>query len=127
MPKFYVTCGSHQLITEAPTAKCAATKLVDQLLAPHVWIYDDRDLSEQDRRDHLVLEALLHMGSSLAVSERGIGKSDAGEYEVPEMIDEWHKLMTGISRLFVQVGIDPRRVLPNLPDSTDFRKSSPPR
>lgn len=115
MPKFYVACGSHQLIVEAPTAKCAATKLTDQLLAPHVWIYDDRDLSEQDRRDHLVLEALLHMGSSLAVSERGFGHNEAGDFEVPEMIDEWHKLMTGISRLFVQVGIDPRRVLPSIP------------
>ena len=112
MSKFYVVCGSQSLVITAPTAEHAAMRLLDEALAAHVWIYDDSDLSEQDRRDHLVLEALLHLGSAVVVSERGLGHCDAGRFEVPELLEQWHRLMTGISRLFVAAGLAPRRVLP---------------
>lgn len=112
MSKFYVVCGSQSLVITAPTAQHAAMRLMDEVMAAHVWIYDDADLSEHDRRDHLVLEALLHLGSSVDVSERGVGRCDAGKFEVPELLEQWHRLMTGISRLFVAAGLVPRRVLP---------------
>jgi hypothetical protein len=113
MSKFYVVCGSQSLVVTAPTAQHAAMRLMDEAMAAHVWIYDDADLSEQDRRDHLVLEALLHLGSSIEVSERGVGHCDAGKFGVPELLEQWHRLMTGISRLFVAAGLVPRRVMPD--------------
>jgi hypothetical protein len=112
MSKFYVACGSFSLIITAETAEQAAMRLIDEVMAAHVWIYDDAELSEQDRRDHLILEALLHLGSSVAVSQRGIGRCDAGAFEVPELIEQWHRLMTGLSRLFIAAGLAPRRILP---------------
>ncbi|MGV3483397.1 MAG: hypothetical protein ACO1RT_03135 [Planctomycetaceae bacterium] len=114
MSKFYVVCGSQSLVMNAPTAEHAAMRLLDEVMAAHVWIYDDADLTDQDRRDHLVLEALLHLGSSVDVSERGLGHSEAGRFEVPELLEQWHRLMTGISRLFIAAGLAPRRVLPEL-------------
>jgi len=87
---------------------------MDEALATHLWIYEDAGLAEQDRHDHLVLEALLHLGSTVMVSERGLGNSEAGNFGVPELLSEWHKLMTGISRLLVVAGLDPRRVLPKV-------------
>ena len=116
MSKFYATCGSHSLIITAPTAEHAAMRLIDEVMAAHVWIYDDADLSEQDRRDHLILEALLHLSSSVTISQQGLGRSDAGQFEVPELLEQWHRLMTGISRLFIAAGLSPRRVLPVLID-----------
>ncbi len=115
MSKFYATCGSHALVVTALTARHAALKLLDQTLAVHVWIYEDVTLSEQDRRDHLVLEALMHLESSVSVSERGLGRSEAGRFEVPELLEEWHRLMVGISRLLTASGLDTQRVLPKLP------------
>lgn len=112
MSKFYVACGSYSLIITAETAEHAAMRLIDEVMAAHVWIYDDAGLTEQDRRDHLILEALLHLGSSVAVSQRGIGRCDAGSFEVPELLEQWHRLMTGLSRLFIAAGLAPRRVLP---------------
>ncbi len=114
MSKFYVVCGSQNLVVTAPTAKHAALRLMDEVLATHLWIYEDAGLAEQDRHDHLVLEALLHLGSTVMVSERGLGNSEAGNFGVPELLSEWHKLMTGISRLLVVAGLDPRRVLPKV-------------
>jgi len=112
MSKFYVTCGSQFLLIEAPTAEHAAMRLIDEVMGVHVWIYDDADLSEQDRRDHLILEALLHLGNTVKISERGFDRCEAGEFGVPESLEKWHRLMTGMSRLFLAAGLAPRRVIP---------------
>lgn len=112
MPKYYVTCGGTQWIVQAESARQAAMRLLDELLAEHIWIYDDADLSEQDRRDHLVIESLLHLATEIHVSERGTGRCDAGTFGVPELLDDWDRLMTAVSRLFVAAGLAPRRVLP---------------
>ncbi len=112
MSKYYAICGSHSLIVTADSPQQAAMRLLDEVLAAHVWIYDDPDLSEQDRRDHLVLEALLHLDTCVTVSQRGLERSEEGHFEVPELIEQWHRLMTGVSRLFVSAGLVPRRVLP---------------
>ena len=109
MSKYYVTCGTHQLLITAECAEQAAMRMMDELMSPHAWIYDDAELSEQTRRDHLVLEALLHLQPEVIVSERGFGRDEAGQYGTPELIDRWHKLMTGLSRLFVAAGLVPRK------------------
>lgn len=110
MPKFYVTCGCQHLVIQAESAEMGAMRLLDELLGEHVWIYDDAGLTEADRRDHLVLEALLHLGSRIMVSERGLGRCEAGVFDVPEMLDRWDRLMTAVSRLFLAAGLAPRRI-----------------
>jgi hypothetical protein len=112
MSKYYLTCGATQWIVQAESARQAAMRLLDELLAEHIWIYDDSDLSDQDRRDHLVIESLLHLPTEIHVSERGLGRCDAGTFGVPDLLDEWDRLMTAVSRLFVAAGLAPRRVLP---------------
>ncbi len=113
MSKYYVSCGSLELIVTAESAHQAAIRLLDEALSSHVWIYDDAGLSDAERRDHLVLEALLHLASGVLVSERGWGRCDAGQFGVPELLEHWHCLMTAVSRLFVAAGLAPRRVLPS--------------
>lgn len=122
MPKFYVTCGSVEWIVEAESARQAAMRLMDEMLGAHIWIYDDAELTEQDRRDHLVIETLLHLGTEIRVSQRGAQRCDAGVFGVPELLDDWDRMMTAVSRLFVAAGLAPRRVLPIPPQpSTDRR------
>ncbi len=120
MSKFYVTCGSLELVVTAESARQAAMRLIDEAMAGQIWIYDDAGLSDADRRDHLVLEALLHLASEITVSERGLGRWDAGCFGVPELLEEWHCLMTAVNRLFVAAGLAPRPVL-----STPTQKNSP--
>lgn len=118
MPKFYATCGSQSLVLDADTADQAAMRLVDEVMSAHIWIYEDADLSEQDRRDHLILEALLHLEAVISISERGGGRMEAGQFGVPEMLDQWHRLMSAISRALSSAGIAPGRALPEPTDST---------
>ncbi len=119
MAKYYASCGSQTLTISAPTAEFAAMRLIDEAMAAHVWIYDDANLSEQVRRDHLVLEALLHLEANVCVSQRGLGRNDEGEFGVPELLDQWHKLMMGLSKMTIAVGLTHRNVLPPEIDSTN--------
>jgi Holliday junction resolvasome RuvABC ATP-dependent DNA helicase subunit len=86
----------------------ASLEAIDESLQNHLWIYDDPGLSELDCRNHLMLEALFHLDPTLSVSEQGFDRSDATLLGTPEVIDRWHRLMTGMNRLFVAVGLSPR-------------------
>lgn len=116
MAKFYATCGSQSLTLNAPTAQFAAMRLIDEAMSAHVWIYEDATISESDRRDHLVLEALLHLSPTVQVSQRGLERNEAGEFGVPELLDQWHRLMTGLSAMTLAVGLQGRRLLPDFVD-----------
>jgi hypothetical protein len=108
MSKFYVQCGPLQIILTADSVEQAALSALDQMLQAHLWIYDDPDLSEQDRRDHMMLEALFHLDPAVRVSERGFDRADAELVGTPETIDHWHRLMVGMRRLFLVAGLSPR-------------------
>ncbi|MEM6474224.1 MAG: hypothetical protein AAF802_32095, partial [Planctomycetota bacterium] len=109
MAKFYVQCGWENLVLATDVAESAALCIIDRILAPHLWIYDDPDLSELDCHRHLMVEALLHLPTEIQVSERGFDQGETLKFSVPEMIVRWHKLMIGMRRLFVEAGI-PRSV-----------------
>ncbi len=108
MPKFYVQCGPIRTILQAESGRHAAMSALDHTLQSHLWIYDDPELSEQDRQDHLMLEALLHLEPAVEVSEIGFDRADAELYSVPQLIVRWHRLMIGMNRLFAAAGLGPR-------------------
>ena len=108
MAKFYIQCGSIEVVLTADSAEQAALSALDRSLQQHLWIYDDEGLSEEDRRLHLMLEALLHLAPTIKISEQGFDREDAAHIGTPETVDHWHKLMVGMNRLFVAAGLAPR-------------------
>ncbi len=105
MSKFYVSCGPISLVIEAADADAAAMALIDRALQPHRWIYDDAGLSDDDRRDHLMLEALMHMAPEVTVSERGHGRCEAAKFGTPDAIQRWHATTTAVARLLAAAGL----------------------
>ena len=108
MAKYYVQCGPIQVIINADSVDSAAFAAIDKSLHSHAWIYDDKQLSEQDCRDHLMLEALMHLDPAIRISEQGFHRRDAMYVGTPETVDAWHKLMVGMKKLFVTAGLSPR-------------------
>jgi hypothetical protein len=108
MSKFYVQCGPVEIVLAADSIDHAAMAVIDRALQPHLWIYDDAGLSELDRRDHLMIEALVHLDPEIRVSERGFNRPDSVFIGTPETVDRWHQLMTGINRMLVAAGLAPR-------------------
>ncbi|TWT93739.1 hypothetical protein [Stieleria varia] len=106
MAKFYVQCGPVDLVLDGDSPQQAALAAIDRALSPHLWIYDDPGLTENECRQHLMLEALLHLPPSITVSERGFGADDAVCVPTPETIQMWHALMVGVRRLLMKAGID---------------------
>lgn len=106
MAKFYVQCGHTELVLSTDCSESAALSVVDRVLAPHLWIYDDPGLSELECRQHLMLEALMHLPTEIRVSQQGFDRSDAEMISVPETIGSWHALMIGMRRLFAAAGLE---------------------
>jgi hypothetical protein len=108
MAKFYVQCGSVEVIITADSVEQAALSALDRSLQQHLWIYDDEGLSQADCRLHLMLEALLHLSPTIKISEQGFDRQDAFEIGTPETVEHWHQLMVGMNRLFIAAGLAPR-------------------
>ncbi len=110
MSKYYVQCGPIEVILVADSEEQAAMAALDRTLQTHLWIYDDPGLTDLDRRGHLMLEALFHLDPVIRISERGFDRTDAMEVGTPDTVDQWHRLMTGINRLFIAAGLPPRAI-----------------
>lgn len=125
MAKFYVQCGNLRVVLAADSVECAAMAGLERALQSHLWIYDDLDLSDDDCRMHLMLEALMHLQPTVRVSEQGFDRDDAVAVGTPETIDRWHRLMIGINRLFVAAGLLPRPIgnLATIADEADVATS----
>ncbi len=106
MAKFYVQCGPTELVLSTDSAESAALSMIDRILSPHLWIYDDPDLCESDCVTHLMLEALMHLPTEIRISQQGFGRDDAATVAVPETIQTWHALMIGMRRLFTNAGLE---------------------
>ena len=121
--KYYVQCGPVQLVLDADSVDAAALSALDRSLQAHLWIYDDQDLTELDCRDHLMLEALMHLEPEVRVSEQGFDRDDAMSVGTPETVDHWHELMLGMRNLFMLAGMSPRRIS-GVAGSLDGRQST---
>ena len=112
MSKYYVQCGPIRTLVVSASMEQASLEALDESLQNHLWIYDDPGLSNADCRNHLMLEALVHLDPSICVSEQGFDRPDSSIFGTPEVIDRWHRLMTGMNRLFVAAGLPPRTMQP---------------
>lgn len=108
MSKFYVQSGQIRIVLHAENAQLAALSAVDSVMNPHRWIYNDNTLSDDIRRDHLMVEALCHLDAVIQISEQGFDRCDATILDSPEFVEEWHILMTRLSDLYVAAGLPPR-------------------
>lgn len=107
MGKFYVTCGPLAEVFSADSPAQATVLAMDSFFAADRWIYDDDGLTDRMRRDYLALEALLKLGPEMVVSQRGFHRDDAGYFGTPEVLEQWHELMTEMSCLLAVLGAPP--------------------
>ena len=125
MAKFYVQCGQTDLVLTSDSTESAALAMIDRLLEPHRWIYDDPNLGEMECQQHLMLEALMHLPTEILISQQGFDRSDAQSISVPETIQMWHALMVGIRRLIVRAGLDRKVAVLARSRMIDFANTQP--
>ena len=71
MPKFYISCAELREIVIADDLEQAALVAFERFFQPLAWIFQERSMTDQQRRAHLAVEALTRLEARVTISERG--------------------------------------------------------
>ncbi|MDZ4847813.1 MAG: hypothetical protein SGI77_00840 [Pirellulaceae bacterium] len=103
MAKFYLQSGSAKLILDAEDSDRASLWFVHRVMESISSVYDDPSLGDSQKLDSAIVESLLDLGPSIAVSELGFDREDAEQLETFDVVMYWHQLMMAMSRLDQQL------------------------
>jgi hypothetical protein len=96
MAKYYVQSGSHQMVMIAADPQAAALWLIHRALHEILPAYDDTSLTEDERCEIAVMQGLLKLNNTVAINERGFDRADSQQFDVLEIINIWHRLMSAL-------------------------------
>lgn len=99
MAKFYVQSGTLKAIVDSQDSERAALWAVHRVMQQIAPIYEEGDLSPQQKEDAVMLEGLLVLDDEIKISEQGFDRNDAASYETYEAVLQWHQLMVAIDKL----------------------------
>ena len=98
MAKYYVQSGRRRLVVSAIDPQAAALWLVHRTLDDLIPKWDESQWTEEMLCEAAFLCGLSRLGNTVQVSERGFGRQDSGVWELLELVDSWHQLMTALLR-----------------------------
>ncbi|MBX3421587.1 MAG: hypothetical protein KF752_08535 [Pirellulaceae bacterium] len=99
MAKFYVQSGNFRTTLTAADAEKAALWVVHQAMRQVVPVYDDNELTPDEKGHTAVAEGLMVLGNSICVSELGFDSSATVSWDTFELVTHWHQLMLALDRL----------------------------
>ena len=99
MAKYYIQSGTVRTIVSADDCEKAALWTVHKIMQQVVPVYDDIELSAEEKGDVALVQGVMVLGNSIKVSERGFDRDDAEELDTFDLICHWHQLMLALSRL----------------------------
>ena len=99
MAKFYVQSGNIKTIVAADDTDKAALWVVHRTLQQVVPVYEDSEMSPEEKNSHLVAEGIMVLGNEILVSEIGFDRNDAQKLDTFELLVHWHQLMVALDRL----------------------------
>lgn len=105
MAKYYIQSGTMRATLAAEDSRRAALWAVHQAMQQVLPVYDDCDLSAQQKSDHAMVEGMFVLDGKIRLSEQGFDREDAEEMETFEVVAEWNKLMIALDRLEKLFGI----------------------
>ena len=64
-----------------------------------VPVYEDPELSPEQKSDAAMVEGMLVLGGTIRLSEKGFDRDDAAQLDTFEVVTEWNQLMIALDRL----------------------------
>ena len=99
MAKYYVTSGYCQFVTTATDPRGAALWAVHQFLDKRIGL-DAVDWNAEATIDRdEVVECMLRLADTIAVSEIGFCRDDAAVLDTVDVLTEWNQLVLAIQRM----------------------------
>lgn len=99
MAKYYIQSGTIRTVVSADDQEKAALWTVHKTMQQVVPVYDDVELSAEEKGDVALVQGVMVLGNTLKVSELGFDREDADEWDTFELLAHWHQLMLALARL----------------------------
>ncbi len=99
MAKYYIQSGTVRTVVSADDSEKAALWTVHKIMQQVVPVYDDIELSAEEKNDVALMQGVMVLGNTVKISERGFDREDAEQLDTFELITHWHQLMVALSRL----------------------------
>ncbi len=99
MAKFYVQSGNVKTIISAEDAEKAGLWAVHCAMRQVVPVYDDEELTPQEKSELSVVEGVRVLGNSICISEIGFDRDDCQQLDTFELLVHWHQLMIALAKL----------------------------
>lgn len=103
MAKFYIQSGNVRTVISADDAEKAALWVIHKALQQVVPVYEDEELSAQEKGEVAVLQGVMVLGNQIQVNEIGFDRPDSQQLDTFELLVHWHQLMVALDRLSSQV------------------------
>ncbi len=99
MAKFYVQSGNIQTVVSADDAEKAALWVIHKALQQVVPVYEDAELTPEEKGDVALMQGVMVLGNTIQISEIGFERSDAQVMDTFNLLTQWHQLMIALERL----------------------------
>lgn len=99
MAKYYVQSGNVRTVISADDHEKAALWVVHRTLKQVVPVYDDSEMSADEKSDAAVVEGVMVLGNTIRINEVGFDQTENLELDTFELVVHWHQLMIALDRL----------------------------
>lgn len=99
MAKYYIQSGTIRTVVSADDSEKAALWTVHKTMQQVVPVYDDVELTADEKNDVAMVQGVMVLGDTMQISERGFDRDDAEQRDTFELIAHWHQLMIALARL----------------------------
>jgi hypothetical protein len=106
MAKFYVQSGTLKLVVHAVEADRAALWAVHKVLLQVLPVFDDQELSPQEKQVVVAFHGAQVLDEKIRLSELGFDRDDAEAFDTAEIITEWAQLVMALSRIEQTAPVD---------------------
>jgi hypothetical protein len=99
MAKYYVQSGNVRTVIAADDAEKAALWVVHKAMQQVVPVYEDNELTPEQKSDVVVVQGVMVLGNTVKISEVGFDRQDASDLDTFELVMQWHQLMVALAKL----------------------------
>ena len=100
MSKYYVQSGTLKIVVHSASEDRAALWAVHQVLAQVLPVFDDAELSAQEKQDVASFRGMQILEEEIEVSERGFARDDATIFRTAHLVTEWSQLVIALEKLY---------------------------